>query len=89
MANIASQIKRNKTNEAARRRNHSIRSEMKTRSKRALEAAEAGDADEANVRLRDAQRRIDSAAARGVLHKKTAARRKSRLARRVADLLSD
>jgi small subunit ribosomal protein S20 len=87
MANIASQIKRNKTNEKARRRNHSIRSEMKTRTRRALEAAEAGDADEAASRLRDAQQRIDTAVVKGVLHKRTAARRKSRLARQVADLL--
>jgi len=87
MANIKSQIKRNKTNELARRRNQSIRSEMKTRSRSALEAAEAGDAEEAKARLREAQKRIDTATAQGVLHKRTAARRKSRLARQVADLL--
>ncbi len=87
MANIKSQIKRNKTNELARRRNVSIRSEMKTRARRALEAAEAGDAEEAQARLREAQQRIDTATSKGVLHKRTAARRKSRLARQVADLL--
>ncbi len=87
MANIKSQIKRNKTNELARQRNVSIRSEMKTRARRALEAAEAGDAEEAQARLREAQQRIDTATAKGVLHKRTAARRKSRLAREVADLL--
>ena len=87
MANIKSQIKRNKTNELARQRNVSIRSEMKTRARRALEAAEAGDAEEARARLREAQQRIDTATSKGVLHKRTAARRKSRLARQVADLL--
>ena len=87
MANIKSQIKRNKTNELARQRNVSIRSEMKTRARSALEAAEAGDAEEAQARLREAQKRIDTATSRGVLHKRTAARRKSRLARQVAELL--
>ncbi len=88
MANIASQIKRNKQNELARQRNQAVRSEMKTRSKHALEAAAAGDVEEAGRRLREAQKRIDTAAAKGVLRKGTAARRKSRLTRRVNDLLS-
>jgi small subunit ribosomal protein S20 len=88
MANIKSQIKRNRQNESARRRNQAIRSEMKTREKRAVAAAEAGDADEARRLLREAQQRIDTATAKGVLHKSTAARRKSRLERRVAALIS-
>ena len=88
MANIKSQIKRNRQNESARRRNQAIRSEMKTREKKAVAAAEAGDADEARRLLREAQQRIDTAAAKGVLHKSTAARRKSRLERRVAALIS-
>jgi small subunit ribosomal protein S20 len=60
---------------------------MKTRSKHALEAAEAGDAAEAEIRLQAAQKRIDMAAAKGVIHKNTAARRKSRLSRSVRELL--
>jgi small subunit ribosomal protein S20 len=88
MANIASQIKRNRQNETRRRRNQAARSEMKTHSRRALEAAAAGETEEARRLLRDAQRQIDRATSQGVLHKKTAARRKSRLARRIDDLLA-
>ena len=87
MANIAQQIKRNRQNEKRRQRNLAIRSEMKTRTRAALEAAEAGDRDAATEALRLAQQRIDSATAKGVLHKKTAARRKARLHRRVESLL--
>ncbi|MBM3696144.1 MAG: 30S ribosomal protein S20 [Actinobacteria bacterium] len=83
MANIRSQIKRNRQNEARRRRNLAVRSEIKTRAKRALVVAAAGDPDAAAEALRLAQRRIDTAAAKGVVHRRTAARRKSRLARRV------
>jgi len=79
VANIKSQIKRNRQNEAARLRNRAVRSELKTRIKQA-EAATGDDADEL-VRL--AVKRIDQAAAKGVLHRNTAARRKSRLMRRL------
>ena len=87
MANIASQIKRNRQNEKARMRNQAVRSEMKTRVRKTLEAAEAGDADAARESLRIAQSSIDTAVSKGVLHIKTAARRKSRLTRQVERLL--
>ena len=87
MANIASQIKRNRQNEQRRQRNQAIRSELKTRARTAIEAAEARDADRARDALRVAQSKIDGAAARGVLHANTAARRKARLTRRVEHLL--
>lgn len=87
MANIKSQKKRNRQNEAARLRNRAMRSELKTRVRNAIEAAEAGDADAANAALREAQKRIDMAAGKGLLHKTTAARRKSRLAKQVAKTL--
>jgi small subunit ribosomal protein S20 len=83
MANIRSQIKRNRQNEARRRRNQAVRSELKTRAKGALAAADAGDAEGAEASLRLAQQRLDRAASRGALHPRTAARRKSRLAKRV------
>jgi small subunit ribosomal protein S20 len=88
MANIASQIKRNRQNEVRRQRNQALRTQMKTLSKKALQAAEAGDADEARRQLREAQRSIDRAASKGVLHGRTAARRKSRLVGRVESLLA-
>ena len=79
VANIKSQIKRNRQNEARRLRNKAVRSELRTRTKRALETAGA-DGDE---QLRLAIKRIDKAAAKGVIHKNQAARRKSRLIARV------
>ncbi len=83
MANIKSQIKRNRQNERRRLRNKSVRSEMRTRSKAAVEAAQTG-AEDALDALRAAVRRIDKAAAQGVIHKNQAANRKSRLMRRIA-----
>ncbi len=87
MANIKSQIKRNRQNEKRRVRNKAIRSELKTRTRRALEAAESGDVAAASEALRIVQMRIDSAATKGVLPKTTAARRKSRLTKQVRSLL--
>ena len=83
MANIRSQIKRNRQNETRRRRNQAVRSELKTRAKTALAAAESGDAAATSAALREAQRRLDTASAKGVVHPRTAARRKSRLTKRV------
>jgi small subunit ribosomal protein S20 len=84
MANIKSQIKRNRQNERRRVRNKSIRSEVKTRTKLTVAAAEAGDPAAAAEAYRSAQKKIDKAATKGVFHPRTAARRKSRLAKRVA-----
>jgi small subunit ribosomal protein S20 len=83
MANIKSQKKRNRQNEKRYAKNKAIRSELKTREKNAMAAAEAGNSEEAEELLRIAQKQIDMATAKGVLHAKTAARRKSRLTRRV------
>jgi small subunit ribosomal protein S20 len=82
MANIKSQIKRNRQNEQRRLRNKAVRSELKTRVRRASEAAAAGqDSDEL---YRVAVARLDKAARKGIIHPRQAARRKSRLARRIA-----
>ena len=87
MANIESQKKRNRQNETARLRNRAMRSELKTRARSAVDAAESGDAAAAETALRDAQQRIDMAVSKGLLHKNTAARRKSRLAKQVSKTL--
>jgi small subunit ribosomal protein S20 len=87
MANIKSQIKRNRQNERRRLRNKSVRSEMRTRTKRAVAAVETGDGSAAEL-VRAAVRRIDTAAARGVIHKNQAANRKARLMRRARALTS-
>lgn len=78
MANIKSQIKRNRTNEAARERNKAVRSEVKTRVKHAERAVAEGSEDAAEL-TKLAIRSIDRAATKGVFHKNAAARRKSRL----------
>ncbi len=81
MANIKSQIKRNRQTEKRNLRNRKVRSELHTRNKGALSAIESGEnADEA---VRDAIKRIDKAAQSGILKKNTAARRKSRLQKRL------
>ena len=86
MANIRSQIKRNRQNERRRIRNKAVRSEMRTRTKRALSAAEGTVPADPVQALRLAVKRIDKAAAQGVIHKNQAANRKARLMRRVAKL---
>jgi small subunit ribosomal protein S20 len=82
MANIKSQIKRNRQNEARRMRNKSINSGLKTSVKKVEAATAAGE--ETDELMRQAQAKIDSAVSKGVVHKKTAARKKSRLAKRAA-----
>jgi len=82
VANIKSQIKRNKQNAARHERNKAVRSELKTRVKNAVSAAEAGGDDVAG-KATLAQKRIDKAAAKGVIHRNAAARRNSRLAKRL------
>jgi small subunit ribosomal protein S20 len=81
MANIKSQIKRNKQNAARHERNKSVRSALKTSQKRVRQAIAEGDAGAAQDRVREASRMLDKAASKGVVHKRTAARRKSRLAK--------
>jgi small subunit ribosomal protein S20 len=83
VANIRSQIKRNRQNERRRLKNKSVRSEMRTRTKTAVSAIE-GEAEDTVEAIRVAVRRIDRAAAQGVIHKNQAANRKSRLMRRAA-----
>ena len=78
MANIKSQKKRNRQNETARLRNKAIMSDLKTSMKKVQQAAAAGEP--TDELFRTAQKKIDTAASKGVLHPKAAARRKSRLA---------
>ena len=78
VANIASQKKRNRQNEKRRVRNVAVRSELKTRVKKARAAIAGVDEDLTEVVTR-AQKRLDMAASQGVLHKNAASRRTSRL----------
>ncbi|MFD3336543.1 30S ribosomal protein S20 [Streptomyces sp. NPDC058700] len=86
MANIKSQIKRNKTNEKARLRNKAVKSSLKTAIRKAREAVAAGDFEKATVAARAASRQLDKAVSKGVIHKNAAANKKSALAIKVAAL---
>ena len=86
MANIKSQIKRNKQNEKARQRNASVKSRLKTAVRKFREAADAGDKDAAVAAGRDAMKALDKAASKGVIHSNQAANRKSSIAKRSASL---
>ena len=86
MANIKSQIKRNKQNEAARQRNKAVKSSLKTAVRKFREAADTGDVEAATVAMRAASQDLDKAASKGVIHKNQAANRKSAMAQRCAEL---
>ena len=86
MANIKSQIKRNRTNEAARLRNKSVKSALKTAVRQAREAIASGDAATAQAATAKASRLLDKAASKGVIHANQAANRKSALASQSAAL---
>jgi small subunit ribosomal protein S20 len=83
MANIKSQIKRNRQNEKRRVRNKAARSELRTRVRQATEAT-AASADDADAKMRLAQKRLAQAGAKGTVHKRQAARRTSRLMKNAA-----
>ena len=86
MANIKSQIKRNKQNVVLRERNKAVKSELRTRTKNAVAAVGSDNEESA---LRAAVKRIDKAAAKGVIHKNQAANKKSGLMRRINALRSE
>ncbi|MFI6824677.1 30S ribosomal protein S20 [Micromonospora sp. NPDC050187] len=86
MANIKSQIKRNRQNEKRRLRNKSVKSSLKTAIRKFNEAVAAGDSEKATVLMRDASRKLDKAASKGVIHANQAANRKSAIAQRVGSL---
>ena len=86
MANIKSQIKRIQTNEKARLRNKAVKSSLKTAVRRFREAADSGDAARAAELGRVANRQLDKAASKGVIHANQAANRKSAISKRVASL---
>jgi len=86
VANIKSQIKRNRQNEARRQRNKAVKSELKTHVRHFRAAAESGDAAAATEAMRKATRELDKAASKGVIHKNQAANRKSAIAKQAAEL---
>ncbi|MEC5198406.1 small subunit ribosomal protein S20 [Arthrobacter sp. PL16] len=83
MANIKSQKKRILTNEKARQRNNSVRSELKTAIRAVNTAVEGADKDAAATALQAASRKLDKAVSKGVLHRNNAANRKSAISKKV------
>jgi small subunit ribosomal protein S20 len=88
MANIKSAIKRNRQNEKRRVRNAAVRSTVRTSVKGARAAIEGGQADQARAALLNTIQTLDKAVTKGVIHKNTAARKKSRLTRQLNALAS-
>jgi small subunit ribosomal protein S20 len=86
VANIKSQIKRNRQNEAAHERNKSVKSALKSAVRKFREAADAGDADKARELARTATKKLDKAASAGVIHKNQAANKKSAISKRAASV---
>jgi small subunit ribosomal protein S20 len=86
VANIKSQIKRNRTNEKARQRNKAVKSSLKTSVRKFREAADAGDTAAATALAREAGQALDKAASKGVIHANQAANRKSAIDKKVAAL---
>jgi small subunit ribosomal protein S20 len=88
VANIKSQMKRNKTNEVARLRNKAVKSQLRTHVRNARLAIAEGDAEKAVEMTRVANRFLDRAVSKGVIHSNQAANRKSALATAAAALAS-
>lgn len=86
MANIKSQIKRIRQNNAAHERNKAVKSEIKTVIRRFREAADAGDTERAQELARAAGRSLDKAASKGVIHRNQAANKKSAISKKVQSL---
>jgi small subunit ribosomal protein S20 len=85
VANIKSQIKRNRTNEKARMRNKAVKSALKTAVRKFREAADAGAADSLAL-AKEAGQALDKAVSKGVIHANQAANRKSAIDKRAAAL---
>ena len=86
VANIKSQIKRIKQNDAAHERNKAVKSALKTSIRRFREAAASGDVDQARELAKAANKKLDKAASAGVIHRNQAANKKSAISRSAASL---
>ncbi|MEY4647901.1 MAG: hypothetical protein RL009_317 [Actinomycetota bacterium] len=86
MANIKSQLKRIGTNLKAAERNKAVKSELKTAVRAVREASVAGDKAAATAALQVANKKLDKAVSKGVIHKNQAANRKSAIAKKVSSL---
>ena len=83
MANLAQAKKRNRQNEKLQERNRARKSALKTETRKLLDAIHNGDLEKAKTQFTSLTKQLDQIAAKGTLHKKTASRKKSRLAQRL------
>lgn len=83
MPQIKSSIKSVKKDAAVRAQNFATKSAVKSTTRKVATAAQAGNADEAAALLIEATKKLDTAARKGIIHKNTVARKKSRLAKKV------
>jgi small subunit ribosomal protein S20 len=86
VANIKSQIKRNKQNEKAHQRNKAVKSALRTHVRKFREAVEGGNVEAATTAMQVASRQLDKAVSKGVIHKNQAANRKSAIAKKLAEM---
>ena len=86
MPNIKSQVKRVKTNEKARQRNKAVKSALRTHVRNFRRAAEAGDAEKATQYAKLANRQLDKAVSKGVIHKNQAKNSKSSISKKLNKL---
>ena len=86
MPNIKSQVKRVKTKEKARQRNKAVKSALRTHVRNFRRAAEAGDAEKATQYAKLANRQLDKAVSKGVIHKNQAKNRKSSISKKLNKL---
>ncbi len=86
MANIKSQMKRNRQTIVRNDRNKAVRSTLKTNLKKFRLAAESGDSEAAGTAFHAASQNLDKAAQRGVVHANYAANKKSKMAKKLASL---
>lgn len=88
MPNIKSAAKRVRVTEKRTLRNRQVKATMRTAIRQYLQTLESGSREVAEASLRNAVSQIDRAASKGVIHKNQAARKKSRLSKRLASLAS-
>lgn len=86
VANHKSALKRVRSSERKRQRNRLVRSRVRTEVKKARQSIEAGSVAEAREATLEAVRQLDKAVSKGVMHANSAARRKSRLMKRLAEI---
>ncbi len=88
MANLAQAKKRIRQNEKHQEHNRARKSTLKTETRKLMDAINSGDLERAKSQFKTLTKQLDQVAAKGTLHKKTASRKKSRLAKQLSAALT-